>query len=435
MTTRHRVGCSRFARDENARPVGSSAERNDRRVSRARGDQFVGRLGQRHARPRRANQQRRRDMVGRFRARRVGARLSRHRAAQRPPCVGHQRGACRAGASADLPNDRRRQLGPPIHDGTGWRLSRRDRVLDDRHGIAKSDPVNGKLFILATDDGGETWAQVPADAAPPVLSGEAAFAASGTCLLVQGSSNVWIGTGGGARARVFRSTDRGRTWQVADTPLHAGNAASGIFSLAFSDSRHGVAVGGEYSKPKEEFDNVAVTDDGGATWRRARGPLPRGYMSAVAFVPGVSWADSSSPSDSGGTARSDDGVRAGRWWTTVAYNSISFAPSGDGWAARPRGRIANGRQRPRRRSRSSSSRPLAFPPGRLSRHHPDEDHHGRSTNPARRRCIIHRAVVRPRRRELHARAGAGFPAQSPAGSRPAGYDARPAAPAAVARQP
>jgi photosystem II stability/assembly factor-like uncharacterized protein len=210
---------------------------------------------------------------------------------------------------------------------------------DDRHGIAMSDPVGGKLFLLATDDGGDTWTQIPADAAPAVLPGEAAFAASGTCLVVQGSSNVWIGTGGGARARVFRSTDRGRTWQVADTPLHAGNAASGIFSLAFSDSRHGVAVGGEYSKPKEEFDNVAVTDDGGATWRRARGPLPRGYMSAVAVVP-ASGGRQLVAVGLAGTARSDD---AGESWTmvdTVAYNSITFAPSGDGWAAGPRGRIA-----------------------------------------------------------------------------------------------
>jgi len=209
---------------------------------------------------------------------------------------------------------------------------------DDRHGIAMSDPVGGKLFILVTDDG-ERWSQVPTDAAPAVLPGEAAFAASGTCLFVRGSSNVWIGTGGGARARVFRSSDRGRTWQVADTPLHAGNSASGIFSIAFNDDRHGVAVGGEYSKPKEEFDNVAVTDDGGATWRRAHGPLPRGYMSAVAFVPG-SRGRQLVAVGLGGTARSDD---AGESWTmvdTVAYNSITFAPNGDGWAAGPRGRIA-----------------------------------------------------------------------------------------------
>ncbi len=102
---------------------------------------------------------------------------------------------------------------------------------DDQHGVALGDPIDGKLFILTTDDGGASWARVPTASSPSVLPGEASFAASGTCLAVLGSSNAWIGTGGGARARVFRSTDRGRTWSVADTPIHAGNASLGnLFS-------------------------------------------------------------------------------------------------------------------------------------------------------------------------------------------------------------
>jgi photosystem II stability/assembly factor-like uncharacterized protein len=210
---------------------------------------------------------------------------------------------------------------------------------DDRHGIALGDPVGGKLFLLATDDGGENWTQLATDAAPPILPGEAAFAASGTCLIVQGSSNAWIGTGGGPRARVFHSTDRGRTWHVADTPVHAGNSASGIFSVAFSDDRHGVVVGGEYSKPKEAFDNVALSDDGGATWRLARGPLPPGYMSSVAFVPNTNGRQLVAVGLAG-TARSNDGGESWAMVDTVAYNSITFAANGDGWAAGPRGRIA-----------------------------------------------------------------------------------------------
>lgn len=210
---------------------------------------------------------------------------------------------------------------------------------DDRHGIALSDPVDGKLFMLVTDDGGRTWTRSPTESAPPVLPGEAAFAASGTCLTVQGSANVWIGTGGGARARVFRSSDRGRTWTVADTPIHAGNASSGIFSVAFSDARHGVVVGGDYAKPKEPFDNVAVTDDGGRTWRLAKGPLPAGYVSAVAYMPATG-GRSLAAVGLAGTARSSDG---GESWTmidTVAYNSVAFASQRVGWAAGPRGRIA-----------------------------------------------------------------------------------------------
>jgi photosystem II stability/assembly factor-like uncharacterized protein len=210
---------------------------------------------------------------------------------------------------------------------------------DDEHGIAMSDPIGGRLFILTTDDGGTTWNRVPTQNAPPMLPGEAAFAASGTCLIVQGSSNVWIGTGGAARARVFRSTDRGRTWSVADTPIHAGGSASGIFSVAFADAQHGVVVGGDYTKPRGLFDNAAVTNDGGRTWRLARGPLPQGYMSGVAYVPGTD-GRAVVAVGLGGTATSSDG---GESWTmvdTIGYNSVAFAGRDAGWAVGPRGHIA-----------------------------------------------------------------------------------------------
>jgi photosystem II stability/assembly factor-like uncharacterized protein len=194
------------------------------------------------------------------------------------------------------------------------------------------------LFLIVTADGGTTWTRVPPDALPPTLPGEPAFAASGTCITVQGDSSIWIATGGGERARVFRSTNRGRTWTVSDTPIHSGGSA-GIFSVAFADAQHGVIVGGDYAKPNERFDNVALTADGGRTWRLAKGPLPAGYMSAVAFLPGTR-AQQLVAVGLAGTARSSDG---GESWTMIdstAYNSVAFRTARDGWAAGPRGRIA-----------------------------------------------------------------------------------------------
>ncbi len=213
------------------------------------------------------------------------------------------------------------------------------KFWDAQHGIAMSDPIGEKLFILTTDDGGKTWSRVNTDAAPAMLPNEAAFAASGTCLNIQGNTNVWIGTGGGAKARVFRSTDRGRTWSVAETPVHAGNSASGIFSVAFSDAKHGVVVGGDYSKPKQLFDNAAVSEDGGATWHLAKGSLPQGYMSGAAFIPGTS-GKSVVAVGLAGTARSNDGGESWVMVDSVAYNSVAFASRDAGWAAGPRGRIA-----------------------------------------------------------------------------------------------
>ncbi len=70
------------------------------------------------------------------------------------------------------------------------------------------------------------------------LAGEAAFAASNTQLTVQGASNAWIATGGGAEARVFRTTDRGRSWQVATTGM-PGGASAGLFEASAPSGRSG----------------------------------------------------------------------------------------------------------------------------------------------------------------------------------------------------
>jgi photosystem II stability/assembly factor-like uncharacterized protein len=208
---------------------------------------------------------------------------------------------------------------------------------DAQHGIAISDPVDGRFFLVTTNDGGGSWARVPPERLPAALPGEAAFAASGSCLTVEGESNVWIGTGGGATARVYHSPDRGRTWTVAETPIHAGSASSGIFSLAFRDGRRGVAVGGDYQMVRGGFPNVALTDDGGRTWRVAKGPLPIGYLSATAFVPG---STSIVAVGLAGTALSTDGGESWRMVDTVAYNSVRFEAPNAGWAAGPKGRIA-----------------------------------------------------------------------------------------------
>jgi photosystem II stability/assembly factor-like uncharacterized protein len=160
---------------------------------------------------------------------------------------------------------------------------------DRQHGIVLSDPVDGKFALFTTGDGGATWKQIPASALPAALANEGAFAASNSCLTVQGVSNAWFATGGANVARVFRSDDRGKTWQAAETPMRLSNASSGIFSLAFQDERNGVAVGGDYQKPESsELPNVLFTMDGGQSWQVGSGTDPSGmYLSSVVGVPTV----------------------------------------------------------------------------------------------------------------------------------------------------
>lgn len=159
---------------------------------------------------------------------------------------------------------------------------------DRKHGIVLSDPPEGRFVLFATDDGGLTWRQVPSSRLPPALPNEGAFAASNSCLAIQGEKHVWFATGGASVARVFRSNDRGQSWSVAETPMQPKNASSGIFSLAFQDALHGVAVGGDYAHPESsDLPNVLVTSDGGKSWQAGTPTKPPGmYFSSAAMAPG-----------------------------------------------------------------------------------------------------------------------------------------------------
>lgn len=205
---------------------------------------------------------------------------------------------------------------------------------DADHGVAVSDSVDGRFVILLTTNGGRTWTPVPADRLPPALPGEGAFAASGTNVAMSGPRHLWFAT---TKSRVVRSTDGGRSWTVHQTPIATGEA-TGIFSVAFRDQRHGMVVGGNYSQERGTGANAAFTSDGGVTWTLAAAPGVGGFRSAVMWLrsarawltvgpAGADWAD--------GTA----GV-----WTPAGgdgYDAVSIhAASGTGWATGSGGRIA-----------------------------------------------------------------------------------------------
>jgi photosystem II stability/assembly factor-like uncharacterized protein len=94
-------------------------------------------------------------------------------------------------------------------------------------------------------------------------------------------------------------------------------------------------VGGNYTKEKEVHDNVAVTDDGGKTWKLAAAKGLGGFRSAVVYLP--NWILAIGPS--GSDISSDNGAT----WSsidTVSYDA--FSPARDksyGWASGAQGHI------------------------------------------------------------------------------------------------
>jgi photosystem II stability/assembly factor-like uncharacterized protein len=208
---------------------------------------------------------------------------------------------------------------------------------DDRTGYALGDPQDGRFVMLVTRNGGETWSDAPASARPVAADGEAAFAASGTSLVVSGARHAWLGTGGTV-ARVYRSSDALTSWISVPSPLPARAGAGGVFSVAFADTLIGVIVGGDYERPDSSRATGAYTVDGGRTWTPAT-PPPRGYRSGVAL-----WRrGGQTVAIAVGTNGTDISHDGGRSWSPLdgtPFNSVAFAPSGAAIAVGGRGRVA-----------------------------------------------------------------------------------------------
>lgn len=185
--------------------------------------------------------------------------------------------------------------------------------FDRTHGLAMSDPVNGKFRILATDNGARTWHVLSPKGMPKAEQGEAGFAASGTCIVSSGPRDAWLASGGGKDARVFHTSDRGRHWTVTRTPVTSGPSA-GIYALAFRDTTHGLAAGGDYTTPTKAPRALARTSDGGHTWRLAASP-PGEYRS------GISWLGRTGAVAVGPTG-SNVSFDSGRTWTRFDTGSL-----------------------------------------------------------------------------------------------------------------
>ena len=200
--------------------------------------------------------------------------------------------------------------------------------------VAMSDPVDNRFLLISTVDG-MTWTKPGTDRrSPPVpaATGEAAFAASGTCLITRGKSELYL-VSGGTNARVFSSRDRGQTWSVADAPVAKGTAGSGVFSIAMSDGKYGVVVGGNYEKPDVAENTLAVTHTAASVWASRSGLS--GYRSGVVFADDRTII-------AVGTNGSDISTDQGVTWQKLGsedLNSVAARGRKAVWAVGPKGTV------------------------------------------------------------------------------------------------
>ncbi len=209
----------------------------------------------------------------------------------------------------------------------------------DGSGVLLGDPVGGRFTLFQRDPSG-TWTRLPSSLQPSALAEEHCFAASGTVAAVASNGRVRIATGGKIARLLSRSeldSDPAKSiheggWSSQSLPIRSGQASQGIFSVAFRDSNHGIAIGGDYSDPENPSEIAARTTDGGKTWTPIHEHGPSGYRSCVAPVPGSHPPVWVAVGSHGADWSQDDG----KTWQSIpdllGYHVVAFDSQGNGVA-------------------------------------------------------------------------------------------------------
>lgn len=150
---------------------------------------------------------------------------------------------------------------------------------NDNEGLIYGDPIEGRMLLLLTRDGGVSWE--PVKNAPILESGEASFAASGTGIRCLADDKVMICTGGKV-SRLWLSGDKGKHWTSVSAPIVQGKNTAGIFSLAVHTNKITI-VGGDYQDQEMSVNHHFYSTDGGNHWTAPETSV-RGYRECVEVI-------------------------------------------------------------------------------------------------------------------------------------------------------
>ncbi|MDE3162197.1 MAG: hypothetical protein KGL64_02965 [Acidobacteriota bacterium] len=275
-------------------------------------------------------------------------------------------------------------LGDPVTQIPVWQEAGGDPPRPIAAHLVARKLQHKRFLSITTSDGGTTWGywgtdrgyfteNAATDAAAFAASNSSVFAPMQTnepCgeLLAMETNRIWFGVGGNGGARVLigmhipvdvcpeapeesQATRFG--WSMPRiVPIAGGTDSSGVFSLAFRHEvlsreskvghrpspfadingyTHGVAVGGDFSKPNSSNGTAAWSSDSGWTWIASTTP-PHGYRSAV------QWSSSLNAWITVGTNGSDISRDDGRTWQPLDngnWNALSLP-----FVVGPQGRIA-----------------------------------------------------------------------------------------------
>lgn len=132
-----------------------------------------------------------------------------------------------------------------------------------KKGLMYGDPINGRMLLLYTKDGGRTWEAC--EHGSKMSEGEASFAASGTNIKCIARKTVVIAAGG-KRSELFISRNKGKSWRSLPTPMLASSESTGIFSFMAAGKRNWLIAGGDYKHDSVRTANFFYTKNKGKQW-------------------------------------------------------------------------------------------------------------------------------------------------------------------------
>lgn len=148
-------------------------------------------------------------------------------------------------------------------------------------GIVVGDPVDNKIFIARTFNGGITWREIPAANYPVADSGEAMFASSGTNIAKLNNQEA-VFVSGGLRSRLFIRDKK------IDLPILQGKETTGANSVAVKNGKTIVVVGGDFNAKDATEKNCVISKDAGKSFTAPATP-PHGYRSCVEYLEKKNW--------------------------------------------------------------------------------------------------------------------------------------------------
>lgn len=191
--------------------------------------------------------------------------------------------------------------------------------FNEQSGMVIGDPINNRMFIGWTFDGGNTWRGIPYQNHPVVDSGEACFASSGTNIATLNAGEAVFITGG-THSRMYI---RDKKYEM---PILQGKESTGANSVAVKPGKKKniiIVVGGDFTAKDATEKNCCITTNGGKSFS-VPAIAPHGYRSCVEYLKDDNWVSCGL----NGVDYSSDNGKTWSWISKEGFHACKKAKKG-----------------------------------------------------------------------------------------------------------